>query len=56
MILGLFGDDNQRIERGYVNLQKPLSPRTPGFYLDSEWMSSSIASSPNGAGKMKDGF
>jgi hypothetical protein len=37
VILGLFGDDNQRIERWYVNLQTPYQRIHMGFdYLDQE--------------------
>jgi Protein of unknown function (DUF402) len=37
VILGLFGDDNQRIERWYVNLQTPYQRTHLGFdYLDQE--------------------
>ena len=37
VILGLFGDDNQRIERWYVNLQTPYQRTRLGFdYLDQE--------------------
>jgi hypothetical protein len=37
VILGLFGDDNQRIERWYVNLQTPYQRTLIGFdYLDQE--------------------
>jgi len=37
VILGLFGDDNQRIEQWYVNLQTPYQRTRMGFdYLDQE--------------------
>jgi len=37
VILGFFGDDNQRIERWYVNLQTPYQRTGLGFdYLDQE--------------------
>jgi uncharacterized protein DUF402 len=37
VIMGLFGDDNQRIERWYVNLQTPYHRILLGFdYLDQE--------------------
>ena len=37
VIMGLFGDDNQRIERWYVNLQTPYHRTLLGFdYLDQE--------------------
>jgi hypothetical protein len=37
VIMGLFGDDNQRIERWYVNLQTPYHRTRLGFdYLDQE--------------------
>jgi len=37
VIMGLFGDDNQRIERWYVNLQTPYQRTRLGFdYLDQE--------------------
>jgi Protein of unknown function (DUF402) len=37
VLMGLFGDDNQRIERWYVNLQTPYQRTRIGFdYLDQE--------------------
>jgi hypothetical protein len=37
VIMGLLGDDNQRIERWYVNLQTPYQRTRMGFdYLDQE--------------------
>jgi hypothetical protein len=37
VLMGLFGDDNERIERWYVNLQTPYQRTRLGFdYLDQE--------------------